>query len=220
MSASALEAAGLEIEIVLPGGGGPGDLGPHDPGSGGGGGDDNGGRFPKPYLLGLTLALVSITALFVAVVMVYYLRSRMSLFWEPIHLPPALWLSTGILILSSLMIELARRALAGRQWFAYRRRLFVTSLLGFSFIAAQLIALAGLVRHGYYLRSNPHASVFYVFTGLHGAHLAVGMAVLIYLLAGHGRDWLRHRIVSNLVAIYWHFMAAVWIGLLAVLISI
>ena len=213
----ALETAPVEIEIKIPGGGGPGDLGPNDPGGGGGGGGDDERPRVKLYQLGLTLALISITTLFVAVVLIYYTRSRVPFYWEPIHPPPALWLSTGILMLSSLMMEWARNALANRRWFVYRRRLLLTSFLGFSFIAAQLLALSELVKQGYFLRSNPHASVFYVFTGLHGFHLLVGILVLIYLLLGRGKNWLRHRMVSNLVAVYWHFMGLVWVGLFAIL---
>ncbi len=220
MSALALEAAAAEVEVKLPGGGGPGDLGPQDPGGGGRGDGDDHRRRAVLYKLGLALALISITSLFFAVVLIYYTRSRMPFYWEPIHPPPALWLSTAILLLSSLMIEWARRALADRRWFVYRRRLLLTSFLGFSFIAAQLIALSELVRQGYYLRGNPHASVFYVFTGLHGAHLIGGMAVLNYLLLRRGRNLARHQMVSQLVAIYWHFMGLVWMGLFAVLMLI
>lgn len=212
----ALETAPLELEIRIPGGGGPGDLGPDDPGRGGGGGDDNPRRVTL-YQLGLTLALISITSLFIAVAMIYYTRSRIPFYWEPIRTPHALWLSTGILALSSLMIEWARRALAGHQWFVYRRRLLLTSFLGLSFIAAQLLALTELLKQGFYMRSNPHASVFYVFTGLHALHLLGGMLVLNYLLLRRGRNWDRHRMISNLVAIYWHFMGLVWAGLFVIL---
>ena len=218
MPATALEAATVEVEIKIPGGGGPGDLGPDDPGRGGGGGGDDDSRRVKLYQFGLTLVIISITTLFLAVSMIYYTRSRAPFFWEPISPPPALFLSTGILMLSSLMIEWARNALADRRWFVYRRRLLLTSFLGFSFIAAQLLALAELVRQGYYLRSNPHASVFYVFTGLHGIHLLVGMVVLNYLLLRRGRSWHTHRMVSKLVAVYWHFMGLVWLGLFAILL--
>jgi len=210
----ALATAPVDIEIKFPGGGGPGDLGPDDRGREGGGDDE---RRTRLYQFGLALALVSITSLFVAVTAIYYTRSRVPFYWEPIEAPPALLLSTGILMLSSLMIESARRALAGRRWFVYRRRLLLTSFLGFSFIAAQLLALSELVRQGYYLSSNPHASLFYVFTGLHAIHLAGGMCVLNYLLLRPVRNWRWHRMISHLVAIYWHFMGVVWVALFAVM---
>ncbi len=218
MPAPALEAAPVELEIKVPGGGGPGAAGPEDPGRGdGGGGDDDEPRRFQLYRLGLTLALISIGTLFFALAMIYYSRSRTPRYWQPIQTPVVLWLSTGILALSSLMIESARRALAGHRWFVYRRRLMLTTFLGLSFIASQLIALSELVRRGYYVRSNPHASVFYVFTGLHAAHLLVGMMVLLYLLFRRGKNWNRHRMISGLIAVYWHFMGLVWVALFAIL---
>jgi cytochrome c oxidase subunit 3 len=217
----ALEPAPVELDVYIPGGGGPGDFGPDDPGRGdGGGGGDEDRRRVTLHQLGLLLAIISITSLFLSVVMIYYTRSRIPSYWEPIKPPPALWLSTGILLLSSVMIEWARRALADHRWFVYRRRLLLTSFLGFSFLAAQLIALTELVRHGFLLRSNPHASVFYVFTGLHGLHLVGGMIALNYLLLRRGRNWLSHRNRSSLIAIYWHFMGVVWVALFAVLLML
>jgi cytochrome c oxidase subunit 3 len=213
----ALETAPVEVEIKVPGGGDPGDLGPDDPGRGGGGDGDDDRRRVQRYRLGLTLALISISTLFIAVTLIYYARSRVPFYWQPISPPPALWLSTAILMLSSLMMEWARNALSDHRWFVYRRRLLLTSFLGFAFIAAQLLALAELVRQGYYLRSNPHGSVFYVFTGLHGIHLMAGMIMLNYLLLARRKNWIRHRLVSNLIAVYWHFMGLVWVGLFAVL---
>jgi cytochrome c oxidase subunit 3 len=221
MPAPALDAAPVEIELARPGGGGPGDYGPDEPGGGGGGGGgDDERRRISLYRFGLTVALISITALFIVVTLVYYTRSRVPFYWEPVRTPRALWLSTGILLLSSLMMEWARRALAARRWFVYRRRLLLTSFLGFSFIAAQLLALAELVKGGYFLRSNPHASVFYVFTGLHAIHLMGGMIALNYLLLRRGRNWFRHRAISDLIAVYWHFMGLVWVGLFAILLTL
>ncbi len=215
----ALEPAPVELELYIPGGGGPGDLGPDDPdGGGGGGGGDEEGRRLTLYKLGLALAIISMTSLFIAVVTIYYTRSRIPFYWEPIEPPRALWLSTGILLLSSLMIEWARHALAVHRWFVYRRRLLLTSILGLSFIAVQILALSELVKEGFFLRSNPHASVFYVFTGLHGIHLIGGMLVLNILLLKRGRNWFSHRAISGLVAIYWHFMGIVWLALFAILL--
>lgn len=218
----ALEHAPVELERVLPGGGGPGDEGPFDRDWGGGGGDGGGGddetRRLTLYRFALSLVLISVTSLFIAVSMIYYTRSRIPLYWEPIPAPHALWLSTGILLLSSLVVEWARRALKRGAWFVYRRRLLLTSFLGLAFIAAQLLALSELVKQGLYLRSNPHASVFYVFTALHAAHLIGGMLVLNYLLFRRGYTYRRHVGMSGIVAIYWHFMGVIWLALFAILL--
>ena len=132
--------------------------------------------------------------------------------------PHALWASTAILGLSSWILELAREALRERHWFAYRRRLLLTVYLGLAFIACQGAALWQLIRQGMYLQGNPHAAVFYVFTGAHGFHLACGMVGLNYLLFRRGRDWSQHRALSGSLAIYWHFMGVLWLGLFLLLL--
>ena len=219
MPASALDAATVvEVEPRVPGGGGPGNEGPDD-GDGGGGGDhDDGGR-PSFLRFGVLLTLVSVGALFAALAMVFWFRSQSAFLWRSVETPRALWMSTGVLALSSLTLELARKSLAERRWFAYRRRLLLTIYLGLAFIACQCAALLELVRQGMFLRGNPHASMFYVFTGAHGAHLVAGVVGLNILLFQRGRLWLRHMMYAEAVAIYWHFMGVIWAGLFALLLK-
>jgi len=69
---------------------------------------------PGMYRLGLLIACGSILAFFVALVVAFYWRSRTPPFWAPITLPRTLWLSTAIILSSSVTFESARRA--------YRRR--------------------------------------------------------------------------------------------------
>lgn len=221
MSAPALEAAPVreELELGRPGGGGPGDAGP-DGGGGGGGDPDDDQRRVSLYRFGMMFALISITTLFATLGFIFYIRSRNADLWEPIHLPSALWLSTAILLLSSLTLELARRALANHEWFAYRRRLLLTSYLGLAFLTSQLLALGELAKAGVFLPRNPHASTFYLFAAAHGLHLLIGMIAVNYLLFRRGRTWNRHRELSGLVATYWHFLGGMWMvlfGLLAIL---
>ena len=137
MSPQALDAAAAEVATKLPGGGGPGDRVPDDPGGDGRGGGDQ----PQAmlYRLGLALALASIAALFISLVVVYVVRSRTATYWQPVHPPPALWISTGMLLASSLTFEWARRALAKGEWLVYWRRVLLTAWLGASFLGAQLL---------------------------------------------------------------------------------
>jgi cytochrome c oxidase subunit 3 len=209
----------LELEPKLPGGGGPGGHGPEYGGGGGGGRDDDGGKGTL-YRLGLLLTLIAIGSLFATLVLIYYTRSRVPLWWDPINPPRALWLSTGILLGSSFLLELARKALLRREWFVYRRRLAITSFLGFAFLASQLLAVAELVENGVPLIGNPHASLFWVFAGAHAVHVLGGMIALNYLLFRRGATWTWHRLVAGTIATYWHFMGAIWVMLFVVLLSL
>src|SRR5919107_4430981 len=103
-------------------------------------------------------------------------------------MPSFVYLSTGLIILSSLTFARAKTALGHKEPAAYRLWLGVTLLLGLGFLASQVLAWRELVGRGLYLASNPHSSFFYVLTGLHGLHLAGGIIGLGYLLARARRE--------------------------------
>jgi cytochrome c oxidase subunit 3 len=219
MPASALDAATVvEVEPRVPGGGGPGNEGP-DGGDGGGGGDHDDHGSPSLLRLGVLLIIASVGALFITLALVFWFRAQSAFLWQSVETPRALWMSTAVLALSSLTLELSRKSLADKHWFAYRRRLLLTIYLGLAFIACQCAALVELMRQGMFLRGNPHASMFYVFTAAHGVHLVFGVIALNVLLFRRDRNGPRHRTHSEAVAIYWHFMGVIWAGLFALLLN-
>jgi cytochrome c oxidase subunit III len=168
---------------------------------------------PGMYRLGLLIACGSILAFFVALVVAFYWRSRTPPFWAPIALPRTLWLSTAIILSSSVTFESARRAYR-RGWHpAAARLLVVTACLGAAFLASQLSAWLNLVHRGYYLAQNPYSSFFYMFTGLHAAHLIGGLIALFIVVLGHPR-----RETVDSVAFYWHFLGVLWIALFVILL--
>ena len=136
--------------------------------------------------------------------------------WSHIVIPSLLYANTVVLLLSSLAMEMARRALARSvrpaTW------LTVTLILGLSFICGQYLVWRQLAAQGLYLATNPNSSFLYVFTGVHAFHLLGGVAVLVYLLAqviGGHTSLRRHRLDNT--AIYWHFMGGLWLYLLFVI---
>src|SRR5437762_12273162 len=135
----------------------------------GGGGDDSPFRFsPARYRIGVYMAIGSILMLFVALTSAYIVRSASSNDWHRIAMPKILWLSTALLVTSSVTIELARRSLKRKNESGYGLWLINTVVLGVAFVASQLAAWRQLVRQGVYLASNPYNSFFYLFTGAHG----------------------------------------------------
>src|SRR5437016_13664234 len=92
-------------------------------GNGGGrGGDDSPFRFsPAGYRIGVWMAIGSILMLFVALTSSYIVRSASGNDWHPIVMPKVMWLSTTLIIISSVTIELARRSLKRNNNFAYGR---------------------------------------------------------------------------------------------------
>src|SRR5689334_11676528 len=139
---------------------------------------------PGLYRVGLLIACGSILAFFAALVVAFYWRSRTPPFWTPVDLPKTLWLSTGIILVSSATFEAARRAYRRGLRPAAARLLVVTACLGAAFLVSQVSAWLNLVHRGYYLAQNPYSSFFYMFTGLHAAHLIGGLVALFIVVLG------------------------------------
>ena len=192
--------------------------------NGGGKGDGDAFRFsPARYRLGAWFAIGSILMLFVALTSAYIVRSASSNDWQPIAIPKVLWLSTALILISSITIEISRRSLKQKSEAGYGRWLAVTTLLGLGFLGSQVIAWRQLARQGVYLASNPYSSFFYLLTAAHGVHLLGGLCALAYLLARKGKyrnhldGELRRIGAADGVSIYWHFMDVLWVGLFGLL---
>lgn len=155
--------------------------------------------------------------------------------WHPIVLPKLLYLNTAVLIASSLTAEWARRHIFREidvieEWLGLGRPalnrtlpwLAATLALGIVFLAGQWQAWRMLTAQGFAFDhwSTPASYSFYVITGLHAAHLLLGVAVLavcLPLLGRLKRVELRQVLVDAAVW-YWHAMSVAWLVLFAILI--
>ncbi len=159
--------------------------------------------------------------LFVTIGVAYHERAQSPGHWQHIHVPSAAVaehrLDPGEHLDArnrALCVRSARTACATR--IGWR----VTVAIGAAFLASQLFALRELARQGIYLRNNPHSSLFYVLTGAHGIHLLGGMVALVCLLVTASRrpevvlfDFRRQSSRTAAAALYWHFLAAIWLCL-------
>jgi cytochrome c oxidase subunit 3 len=177
------------------------------------------------YRTGVLVALAGVMMMFTALTSAYIVRAGTWNDWRPSGVPRLLWVSTIVILLSSLAFEVARRALKHGRNVAFKRWLLLTVVLGLGFLASQLMVWRELAAAGVYLASNPHSAFFYVLTGVHGLHLLGGILFLDYLLL---RTWRngggdeeggagKRRAVVNAAALYWHFMFGVWIYLFLLL---
>ncbi|MHC4223553.1 MAG: cytochrome c oxidase subunit 3 [Planctomycetota bacterium] len=149
----------------------------------------------------LAALLATVAMLFTAFAAAYLERSSQP-GWTRISLPGLIWVNTGVLVLSSITMEIARRS-------RHRGFLWATVLLGLVFLVGQYAAWAGLREQAIFLRSNPHSSFFYILTGLHGIHILGGLIALAVTR--------RRPDLLGLAAGFWHFMGLVWLYVLAVL---
>src|SRR6266851_2160491 len=153
--------------------------------------------------------------------------------WIPVTLPKLLLINTGVLILSSVFMELARRQIKGQATRALRASapgvsagdqtripwLTMTLVLGLVFLFGQWTAWRQLAANGFYVATTPSSSFVYLLTGTHAIHLMGG--VLALFVAGIAsllrRSVATRSIVVDVTAWYWHFMAGLWIYILCLL---
>ncbi len=196
-------------------------------GSGGGGGGERGSGeggdgAGSRARLGLYLALLAMSTLFGAFLIAYLLLRRSAPIWPPpgAPVPPkGLWISTLVLAGSSATLVLALRA--GRTLDARRlsRWLDTTLGLGVAFLVVQAILWRDVFAGGRTTATDAYGTIFYSLTGLHGAHV-IGGLVCLARTSGRARrepTGARTRLALALCSTYWHFMAAVWLVIFAVL---
>ena len=168
---------------------------------------------PGAYRILIWTMCGSISAFFAALVIAYIWRAGMMSYWQQIRLPRVLWLSTGLILASSVTLEIARRVFRKGEWRTADRLLLATATIGVAFLAAQLVAWRDLLAQGAYLMENPHGAFFYLFTGLHAVHLLGGLIALFAVVFGRRK----RRELVDVVAYYWHFLTVLWLVLFEVL---
>ena len=123
-----------------------------------------------------------------------------------------------VLAISSFSMERARRGFERWRPLAFRRWLLVTVALGTTFLAGQVFLWRQLAEQRALLLTRAHGSFFYLLSGLHAVHLAVGIA-LVGLLAVAvllGRIAAESPAVEA-IGLYWHFVDTIWIILFALI---
>ena len=195
---------------IWKGGGEPPHSGDFDGGSGGR------GASRRASLTGLMVLLAAVVMFFAALTSAFIVRRGLSNDWEHTRMPRVLFLSTAVLLASSAVLELARRALKAGRRESFNRLWTAGSVLGVLFLACQYAAWLQLRAQGIYLATNPSSSFFYVLTAAHAVHLIGGVLALLYvsiqalrLRLGPGK-----RTAIDVTAMYWHFLDGLWLYLL------
>ncbi|HTA51112.1 MAG TPA: cytochrome c oxidase subunit 3 [Verrucomicrobiae bacterium] len=209
-----------------------------------GDGSPNYGARLRRARLGMICAIATVCMVFVSLTSALIVRRGLPTFddssrtyfrdWGGVQLP---WLllaiNTAILLISSLTMEGARRGIARRAALAPvgsipgvslgRERNFpwlgVTVILGLAFLVGQGVAWADLRSRGFFVSTNPDSSFVYLFTAAHAVHLLGGIIALSWasITSLLHRPIEDRRIVVDVAAWYWHFMAVLWIYVFALL---
>jgi len=139
-------------------------------------------------------------------------------------LPSGFYFSTGIILLSSLTINLALTAAKKDKLQAISMWLIVTFILGLAFAVAQYNAWGELYVNKIYFagkQSNSSGSFLYVITGLHIAHLLGGLLYLSGIIVRSLKQQFNSQnlLKLKLIGIYWHFLDLLWIYLFIFLMN-
>lgn len=126
--------------------------------------------------------------------------------------------SSFVLLMSSLTMVLALAAIQGGNVRGLRIWLVATALLGSIFLGGQVYEFTTFVRHGLSLSKNLFGTTFFVLTGFHGAHVSVGVLILLSLFLNSLRGKIKQEnsLTVELAGLYWHFVDVVWIVIFTV----
>jgi heme/copper-type cytochrome/quinol oxidase subunit 3 len=128
--------------------------------------------------------------------------------------------SSFVLLMSSLTMVLAHNALERHDQPGARTWLFATAALGSVFLGGQVFEFYEFISiYDMTLSTNPAASAFYLLTGFHGTHVAIGIIMLLSLWGISRRQGglsEQHGLNLELVGLYWHFVDIIWIVIFTV----
>lgn len=138
--------------------------------------------------------------------------------WLEFKLPDIFMVSTVIILLSSVTIQLAYAGFKNGKEKQYKGMLLATAVLGLAFVVMQYKGWEALNQMGATFTVNPSSSFIYVISGLHAAHVLGGIGALSVALT-HAfvlpfKPTLRRKQRFDLVVQYWHFVDILWVYLM------
>ena len=169
-------------------------------------------------VLGMILFVASETIFFLLLVLAYVNFHKTTGAEAAAVLDPV---KTGLfslaLLASSLTMHFAERA-RKKESPMLKLWLLSTVILGAVFLTGQGIEYAKLLTHNVTISENLFGSTFFTLTGFHGLHVFIGLILLIILLglAVLGRKQELPLAGVQSVAVYWHFVDAVWVVVFSV----
>jgi cytochrome c oxidase subunit 3 len=171
----------------------------------------------KTYKQMLWVSMISMTMMFAGLTSAYVVSKKRE-DWVSFDLPTAFYISTILIILSSLSFYLAKRFIRKNDRSRTSLLLSLTLVLGLGFVYFQFQGFKQLIDVGLYFtgkESNVSSSFLYVITLTHLVHIMAGILVLIRVFYKNMRGSYdaTNSLGFDLSAIFWHFVDALWIYL-------
>ena len=167
-----------------------------------------------PYKFTLWVGIGSIIMMFAGFTSAYIVK-REQPGWIGFSMPVIFWYSTGVMLLSSIMMQFSVAAFKNRDMGKYRNLIALTTGLGIAFIVLQAIGYIQLKRAGVKVEGSGGGVFFIIIFGLHALHVLGGIITLLVLffrsLSSRIRNY--NSIPVEVAATYWHFVDFLWVYL-------
>lgn len=168
-----------------------------------------------PHKFTMWVAMGSIVMMFAGLTSAFIVKSNQTN-WKTVALPQAFWISTVVIVLSSLTLQWSIRSFKNREMSKYRSLIGVTLLLGIGFVVLQWVGFKDLWAQQITFKGSGAGQFLYVIFGLHAIHVIGGIVTLLVLFikAFFGKVKQYSATPVEVAAIYWHFVDILWIYLL------
>lgn len=168
------------------------------------------------------LFLASLTMLFGGSLVGFIVIRVRAAEWPPAGspgLPGEFWISTALLVLISALLVLAEKAADRGSTDRLTRMLTGAAALGIAFVLSQVSGWARMAADSALPQNNLFLFGVYVLSFLHVLHVVGGLVPLVWvtLRSRRGAYSATDHEGVTLVAMYWHYLGVVWLGILAVL---
>ncbi|MBN3521898.1 cytochrome c oxidase subunit 3 [Algoriphagus lutimaris] len=162
----------------------------------------------------LWLFMVTVVMIFAAMTSAYIVRQSEGN-WLEYDLPQIFWLTSGIVILSSVFLQYGYYSAKKDNMLGLKIGLAGAVILGIAFLVGQWYSWVALVDEEVFFVGNPSGSFLYVFTGLHALHLISGVIFLIIVLISSFRYQIHSKAMvrMEMATTYWHFLGGLWLYL-------
>lgn len=166
----------------------------------------------------LWFGIVSLSMTFAGLTSAFIVSSSRPDWVDDFQLPNAFIWSTLLIVVSSLSLIYAKKAILSEKRMQANAAMLITFLLGLAFICLQFSGFKSITESGYYFTgssSNVTASYIYLIAFLHVVHIASGMIVLLVVIYNHFKNRYKkgQMLGFELGATFWHFVDVLWLFL-------
>ncbi len=167
----------------------------------------------------LWFGIVSLIMGFAGWTSAYIVSSKREDWVSDLELPSAFFISTVMIIISSITYFVAKKAVAKNNQKMGTIFLLITLVLGITFISLQFVGFSQMLENGYYFTgptSNIKMSYVFLIAAVHIAHVVAGLISLLVVLVRQARKKYtpENMLGMELGATFWHFLDFLWVYLI------